>query len=119
MKKFISKNWKNILMVIGGIFLVIDLFFIITVPATIPQDFKEYGPNVESDVFDGASNITEEIGNVGVSGESAGLVTDVSESTGLSPTIAKALLVFGFLFIIILVISSVVDNPGGGDKKKK
>lgn len=70
MKNFISKNWKNILIIIGVIFIVIDLFYILIIPATIQEDFLEYGPNVEYDIFDGASSITNDIKNIGLSGES-------------------------------------------------
>ena len=61
MKNFISKNWKNILIAIGVIFIVIDLIYIINIPATIQEDFLEYGPNVEQDIFDGMNNLADEV----------------------------------------------------------
>ena len=116
MKKFISKNWKNIFLIIGGIFIIVDLFFIITTPANVPQDFLEYGPEVESDIFDGMSNISEEIKDINGSGE---IVSDVSNQTGLSPELSKGLLVIGVGLIIIFAISAITDGSGSSDKKKK
>ena len=118
MKNFISKNWKNIFLIIGAIFLALDLIFIITTPATIPEDFLKYGPDIESDIFDSVGNISEDLSDVGASGETEGIINNVSQNTGMSPDLARNLLVFGFVFIILLVLASIVDNDSS-DKKKK
>ena len=115
MKKFISKNWKNIFLIIGGILIAIDLIFIITTPATVPQDFLEYGSEVESDIFDGVNNISEDVKNLNNSGE---LVSDVSNQTGLSPELARGLLIIGVGLIIIFIISALMEGSSS-DKKKK
>ncbi len=124
MKKFISKNWKNIILIIGGIFILIDLLGILTTPATIPQDFLEYGPNVESDIFDKVNDSANEIGNIDVSndstsGEKADLATNISENTGIPPELSRGFLFFGVGFILIVIISCIVEGSGGADKKKK
>jgi len=114
MKNYISKNWKKIFLIIGAIFLVIDLFFIITIPATIPEDFLQYGPNVESDIFDGVDNISD----LDTADKEQELVNNVTQNTGMSPDLARNLLVFGFVFIVLLVLGSIIDKEGGSDKKK-
>lgn len=124
MKKFISKNWKNIILIIGGIFILIDLLGIVTTPATIPQDFLEYGPNIESDIFDKVNDSANELGNIDVSndsnsGESSDLTTSISDKTGIPPELSRGLLIFGVGFVLIVIISSIVEGSGGGDKKKK
>lgn len=119
MKNFINKNWKNFFLIIGVIFIIIDLFYIITSPATIPQDFLEYGPNIESDIFDGTKEITDEVVNSEPESSENDIVSNVANTTGMSPDLAKGLLVFAFCFIIILVLSSVLEGSSGGNKKKK
>ena len=123
MKELISKNWKKILYVITGIFIIVDLFFICTSPATIPQDFLEYGPTVEEDIFDITDDTTDDVANTVVEeiekpAESGELVGQISEDTGFSPNLVKGLLVFGIALIVILALSNIVDGVGG-DKKKK
>ena len=124
MKNFISKKWKNILLVIGGIFILLDLLVIITTPATIPQDFLEYGPDVESDVFDNINDSASEIEKIEISsgsnsGETSDLATNISEKTGIPPALSRGFLFFIVAFVIIIIISAVVEGSGGGDKKKK
>lgn len=117
MKKFISKNWKNIFISIGVIFIVINLLFKIISPATIPQDFLEYGPNIESDIFDSANDISNGITKIEDSGD---IVNNVSNSTGLPSNLAKGIVVFAFGFILILIISNLTEgSSGSGGKKKK
>lgn len=132
MKKFISKNWKNILLIIGAIFLVIDLFFIITTPATVSEDFLKYGPNIESDIFDATETITGEVNdniNESISqennadkesGEDTGLIDKVSESTGMSPNLAQGLIIFSIALVGLLILSGIMDGSSAskGGKKK-
>ena len=115
MKNFISKNWKNILFIIGGIFILIDLLGIIITPATIPQDFLEYGPNIDSDLFDKVNNVTSEIKDLDVSGEASNFIPEISSNTSNSPDFIKLILVFGAFFIIIIILSNIIE--GSGDKR--
>ena len=116
MKNFISKNWKNILIAIGVIFIVIDLIYIIIIPATIQEDFLEYGPNIESDIFDGASTITNELNNVQPSGE---MISNVSTTFGIPSDLAKGLIFLVGGILALLVLSAIMDKDSGGAKKKK
>ena len=115
MKNYISKNWKNIFIIIGVAFIVVNLFFKITTPANIPQDFLNYGPDIESDIFDGANNISNEITEIDESGD---IVTNVAETTGIPTNLAKGILIFAFGFILILIISNLTEGSSGGKKKK-
>lgn len=125
MKDFISKNWKKIFYIIGGIIIAIDLFFIITTPGTIPQDFYEYGPNIESDIFDNsmetADKVTDEIKDIEVSGEENLLPSPVPEDSNLpsNSNLTKGLIIFGIVFIVFFALSGVIDGSGGSGKKKK
>ena len=60
MKNYISKNWKNIFIIIGVFFIAINIVLKITSPATIPQDFLKYGPDIESDIFDNIKKVSDE-----------------------------------------------------------
>ena len=93
MKNYISKNWKNIFIIIGVAFIVVNLFFKITTPATIPQDFLNYGPDIESDIFDNASSISNGLTEIESSGE---IVNNISESTVIPSNLPKGILVFAF-----------------------
>ena len=142
MKNFINKNWKNILIIIGVIFLVIDLFYIIVTPATIPQDFYKYGPNIESDIFDSAIDVSDQIGDYIVSGENvnsgeqvdseqnesnnnvsenvSGEQTNIScdntqSNVSVSDKMFKGVVIFGVALVILLLLSALVD---GSDSKK-
>lgn len=130
MKNFISKNWKNIFIIIGGIFILIDLLTIISTPATIPQDFLEYGPNIESDIFDTVNDTVDDTaenikdGNISdastsESGESVNIVTNISEKTGIPPELSRGLLFVGAAIIIIVILSSIIEGSGSADKNKK
>lgn len=119
MKNFISKNWKNIFYIIGGILIVIDLFFIATTPASVSQDFLKYGPTVENDIVDSTTEFTE---NVELPKEDSGdssLVEDISEGTGIPFDLTKVVIVFAIGLAVLLVLSSIMDGSGDSDKKKK
>lgn len=125
MKKFFGKNWKNILIVIAGIFLAIDLFFIVTTPATVAEDFLKYGPEVEHDIFDATGNfageVKDELEDSSSSGNSEenGLVNQMSQSTGVSPDLTKGILFFTVAIIVVLILSNIVDGSSSGGGKKK
>lgn len=126
MKDFVSKNWKKIFYVIGGILIVFDLFLIISTPASIPQDFLKYGPDIESDIFDTSlevsdnieSEVTEKIEEIEPSGDD--LVTDlIGDNSNVSPELMKGIMFFGIAFIVLMVLSAVMDGSSGGSAKKK
>lgn len=131
MKNFISKNWKRILLIIGGIFIAINLIHIIITPATIPQDFLEYGPDIESDIFDKTNEIAEDVTDINFSSTNSGETSDeelannenpsivdkVSDSTGMPQNLTKGLLFFGLALAAVMVIAGITD--GSDDKKKK
>ena len=121
MKNYFNKGWKKVFLIIGIALIVVDLFFIITTPTTITQQYLEYGPNIESDVFDKTGDVTEKIEDSVddvTSGEDSSIVSDVSNETGMSPTLTKSLLFIGGAILIVLAISAVTDSDGGGSKKK-
>ena len=129
MKDFISKNWKKLFYIIGGIIIAIDLFFIITTPGTIPQDFYDYGPTVESDIFDNSmkkadeatDKITDNIENNEVSNEENLLPSPVPEDSDIpsNSDLTKKLIIFGIIFIVFFALAGIIDGSGGGAKKKK
>lgn len=115
MKSFISKNWKRIFYAITGFFIVIDLFFIITSPATISQDFLKYGPDIKADIFDTTETIAEEIDEPSSSGE---FITQISDDTGFSPDLVKGLIIFGIIFVIVFALSGTIEGTSAAKKKK-
>ena len=126
MKDFISKNWKKIFYVIGGALIVIDLFLISTTPGVIPQDFLKYGPDIESDIFDSSlevtdnieAEVTDKIEETEGSGDD--LVSNImGDDASVSPELMKGLMFFGIAFIVIMVLSAVIDGSSGGSAKKK
>lgn len=129
MKDFISKNWKKLFYIIGGIIIAIDLFFIITTPGTIPQDFYDYGPTVESDIFDNSmkkadevtDKVTDNIENSELSDEENLLPSPVPEDSNISSNsdLTKKLIIFGIVFVVFFALAGIIDGSSGGAKKKK
>lgn len=125
MKKYFDKVWKKVFLIIGIALISFSLFNIITAETVIKEQFLEYGPEVETDIFDAtgefAGDVEDKVNNeLESSGEDSGIVSDVSDSTGLSPDLTKMLLVLGIGVIVILVFSELVEgSSGGSDKKKK
>lgn len=129
MKDFISKNWKKLFYIIGGIIIAIDLFFIITTPGTIPQDFYDYGPTVESDIFDNSlkkadevtDEVTDNIENSELADEENLLPSPVPEDSNIpsNSDLTKKLIIFGIVFVVFFALAGIIDGSSGGAKKKK
>lgn len=101
MKKFITNNWKKILVCIGAIFIIINVFTKITVDKTLLADYIKYGKNIEkSDI----------VGNV------AEVVTPPEAPFG--PEIVKFVCILGALILLIVFITSLGDRAAAKAKKK-
>lgn len=105
---------------------MVDLLFIIFSPANITKDFLQYGPVIEHDIFSKPAELTGS-GDIEVlpptpseqenpSGD-ASLTEQLSEKTGFSPDFVKGLLIFGGIFLVLLLLSGTLD--GSSSEKKK
>ena len=114
MKNFLSKNWRNIIYAICAIAIIINLIIIITTPATIPEQFYKYGPEVKSGIiYDANGNIIE------ASKDGVDSAIDVLAETDIFDNDSARIVVWVSLLIcIVLIVSSLLDN-GSSDKKKK
>lgn len=70
MKKLLSKYWKNILMIIGAIFIIINIANKCMAPRTLISEVAKYGPDIQSS--GGITNIIDKIPNTNVDTENVG-----------------------------------------------
>lgn len=116
MKSFLSKNWKNIIFVICGIAIAINLIIVIATPPTVTEQFYKYGPTVKSDVVDktiGTADNAE-----GKAEDGVDTLTDfVSENTGYSDSNARIIVIIALLICGVLILSNIIDSDSSAKKK--
>ena len=119
MKKFLMKNWRKVIIAFGIVGILISIFKVTFTPATIIQDFYDYGP-------ENKKGIISVVTNVGDSGElqetANSIVDEASENAsgylGISEHLARPILVVAVLFCVILVLGNIMDNSNASAKKK-
>ena len=120
MKKFLSKNWRNIIYFFVVIGVVINLYASITTPATIVKDYAEYGPYVEQ--RSDAVEIAKEGGEVVKSESKNGVdyLTDyVQEETNADDGTARTFVVAVLVILGVFIISNILDSREPAAAKKK
>ena len=70
MKKLLSKYWKNILMIIGAIFIIINIANKCMAPHTLISEVAKYGPDIQSS--GGVANIIDKMPNTNLDTGSVG-----------------------------------------------
>lgn len=101
MKKFITNNWKKILMFIGAIFIVINVFTKITIDKTLLSDYIKYGKDIEKpNILENVTQVTNGI------------------ETPFGPDFAKLIVVAVVLILLVIIITSLGDKAGTKAKKK-
>ncbi len=120
MKSLIGRYWKKILIIIGAIFLAIDLFYVITIPATIPQDYLKYGPDAEKDIFTHTDDLVNDVqSELEQSGNIIDSTTDkIVSQTGTTEDIIKPFLILSIGILVLLILSTIIEKAGKSDKKK-
>lgn len=115
MKKFISKNWKKILIAIGICILIYILILKISAPKTLIADYAKYGKDIVS-----SNNISGDI-----SGDISGIVNAGTNSFSnwfnTNPDLARLaiILMAGILGVVLLTSIASVAGTKKDDKKKK
>lgn len=114
MKKFISKNWKKILIIIGAICIIINIGVKIIQDTNVVTGYIENGPVMEEDIFDKIFGVAEDVtGNV--EDNPHDIKDDYGEQTGIDSRLFRGMIVVGAIVLGIVIISSLFE--GGGDKK--
>ena len=116
MKSFLSKNWKNIIFVICGIAIAINLIKVVATPATIPEQYYKYGPSVRTDLVDKTKDTAENAGEKAKDGVDT-LTDFVAENTGYSDQSASIVVLIALLICGVLIISNIIDGDGSSKKK--
>lgn len=102
MKNFITNYWQKILLVIGGIFILINSFKKIFAEKVLLSDYIKYGKNIESN---------------------SSTIIDVAEKIDTSTMpfsagVLKLIIVLMASILLIIFITSLADKAGAKDKKK-
>lgn len=104
MKNFLSKYWKRILILIAGIFIIINIVSKSAMPRNVISDVAKYGPDVE------ASNVNLNIG-------SGSLASDFVASSPVSEDMTKIAIVLVIGILAAVIISDLGSKKSGGKKK--
>lgn len=104
MKNFLSKYWKRILILITGVFIIINIASKIATPRNVISDVAKYGPDVE------ASNVNLNIG-------SGSLASDFVQSSSIPEEILRIALVLAIAILVIVIVSDLISTKSGGKKK--
>jgi hypothetical protein len=124
MKNYLSKNWKKILYFVTIIIIVFNTVRTVMTPNTIIDDYYKYGPEyVRVNDSNGNSNINSEEVKEGVN-NGIGTITDgmtnvLVDNTGIPPELARGIIVFTSLFLVILILSSVLSGGSSAQPAKK
>jgi len=113
MKAFISKNWKRIIFTICGFAIVVNLIKVTFTPATVIDDFYNYGPNYSQDIIDKTKNL-----DVDVDSDINTAAGKMSADTGIQKDYTKIIIVFTILICGALILSNIVDGGSAPAKKK-
>ena len=105
MKKFISNNWKKILVLIGGIFIVINSVNKIFAEKVLLSDYIKYGKDIETASSGVAKDVDTSIFTFGDMPFSSDIVTLGGTLIGL--------------IVLVLIITGLADKAGAKKEKKK
>lgn len=114
MKKFISKNWKKILIAIGVVCIIINLGVKILQDTNVVTGYVENGPIIEKDIFDGISDAADNAANK-VEDNPNDIEDDYGKETGIDSKTFKTMIIAGAIVIGVVIIGSLLD--GSDDKK--
>lgn len=104
MKNFLSKYWKRILILIAGIFIIINIVSKSAMPRNVISDVAKYGPDVE------ASNVNLNIG-------SGSLASDFVASSPVSEDMTKLAIILAIGLLAAVIIADLGSKKSGGKKK--
>lgn len=103
MKKFITNNWKKILIIIGAVFIVINLITKLTVDKTLLSDYIKYGKDIEKPEI--IENVSE-------------TVTNAASKLPLETELIKIIMIAGGVILLIIILTSLGDRAAAKAKKK-
>ena len=101
MKSFLSKYWKRILILVGIIFIVINIIGKCTAPHLLIEEFAIHGPSVESNININASEI----------------ISEAKAESPLNAEMTKIVIIFASALILACVISDLGAKKSSGKKK--
>ena len=105
MKKFITNNWQKILIFIGAIFIIINVFSKIFTDKTLLADYIKYGKDIEMpEIIENASQII--------------ISNTTTIETPFSPELIKIILLIIGVILFAVILSSIGDRAAAKAKKK-
>ena len=104
MKKFITNNWKKILIIIGVVFIIMNLITKLTIDKTLLSDYIKYGKDIEKPDIIG--NVSEAV---------SGATTEAPFGSDL----IKFIMILVGLILLIVILTSLGDKAAANAKAKK
>ncbi len=118
MKNFFSKRWKRIVYIITALIVFFNTAKTIVTPNRIIDDFYDYGPDYAVTLSNKSSNnqdsIKDEAEDVAV-----GLTDSLADKANIPPELARGIVIFTCGFLIILIISNILEGGKAQPAKKK
>ena len=115
MKKFISNNWQKILIFIGAVFIILNVFSKLSAEKSLLDDYVEYGPTIQKEntqlMGKGESiinNVTETVTN-----------NSLSSEFPFPPELIKLIIILIAAILFVVVLSSIGDRVAAKAKAKK
>lgn len=106
MKKFFTKYWKRILIIIAGIFIVINVIGKCVAPRNLIEEYVEYGPNIESSESTGNKTDVDQV------------VTDIQEASPFNEDMFRLVMILVVGLVGAVVISEITTKKSSPAKKK-
>ncbi len=118
MKKFISKNWKKILITIGVVCIIINLGVKILQDTNVVTGYIENGPVIEKDIFDNITDTTEDAVDK-VEDNPNDIEDEYGKETGIDSKSFKTMIVAGAIVLGVVILGSLLDGDDKKPAKKK
>ena len=106
MKKFLSKYWKRILIIIASIFIILNIVNKCVAPHVLVDEYGVYGPEVE------ASTISGEMMN------SSEIMEKVESTSPFPEDMTRLILVLVVGLVGAVIIGEITTKKSSGGKKK-
>ena len=105
MKNFLSKYWKNLLIVITAIFIIINIISKCSTPHILTSEYAKYGPTVENSVSGNAGKVI------------SGVTSEIKNTPPISEDMLKICLVLAGALLLVCIISDLTTKKAPAKKK--
>ena len=105
MKNFLSKYWKNFLIVITTIFIIINIISKCSAPHILTSEYAKYGPTVENSVNGNAGEVI------------SGVTSEIKNTPPISEEMVRICLILAAGLLLACIISDLTAKKAPAKKK--